>query len=123
MPLKETEYIDYQCLEGASWQLFGDYTQDEFAAEGTTIVSGKLRVQCLLGGNMATVTKWPPCRNTAVKKCNVNGTSPMLPASTGLRKVGCGPVVSIIFAAYFCRGVIIIGTNICHWSTVINIIQ
>ena len=87
IPLKETEYIDYQCLEGASWQLFGDYTPEEFSAEGASIVTGKLRVQCLLGGTMATVTKWPPCRDTAVKKCNVNGTSPLLPASTGLRKV------------------------------------
>ena len=35
---------------------------------------------------MAKVTKWPLCRNTAVKKCFVNGTNPLLPSSTGLRK-------------------------------------
>ena len=78
-PLKELDFIDYQCFKGASWKLYGDYSDAQFKAKGASIVDGKLRIGCGLNGVIGTVEKWPYCRDTNVKGCTVNSTNPALP--------------------------------------------
>ena len=78
-PLKELEFLEYPCDGGASWKLQGEYTPSQFDGTDAKIVDGKLRVYCGLGGKMGQVKVWPTCRDTSIKYCVVNGTSPDLP--------------------------------------------
>ena len=94
-PLEELEHTDYMCVKGAKWKLYGDYSADQFKATGATIVDGKLRILCGLKGTIAKVEVWPECRNSEIRYCNVNDTSPDVPLSSGLTKEAKDGAVAI----------------------------